>query len=148
MTEIYTMPVHLLIIKYIQLGAMLSETVLKHPIMQMIMKTRNYDLVVVDTFATEAIFGLGQHFGASTIALSAFGQSTWTNDLVGNPAAVSTVPSSASNFSCRMSLWQRLQNLLVTAYERIMLKLIHHPTQVGGSFELHKSYFVKKNYTI
>lgn len=112
------------------LGEKLSSHVLHHPSMQIIMANRSYDLVIVDIYVIEAIFGLGQHFGAPTIGVSAYGQSTWTNDLVGNPAAVSMVPSSFSNFSGRMTLWQRFLNLLVTSYERLLIMVLHHPIQV------------------
>lgn len=111
-------------------GETLSTIVLQHPNMRKLMENRHYDLIIIDIYTTEAVFGLGPHFGAPTIGVSAYGQSTWSNDLVGNPAAVSTVPSSWSNYSCVMTPWQRMINFLVTAFERVLTKLLHHPIQV------------------
>lgn len=124
-------PKSLLIPGFIIEGYTISSFVLQHPQMQRLMETRSYDLIIIEIFTSEAIFGLGQHFGAPTIAVSAFGQSTWTNDLVGNPAPLSTVPSTWSDYSTRMSLWQRSGNVLIAAYERMLIHALHHPIQVS-----------------
>lgn len=107
-----------------------STFLLQHPEIQHLMAARTYDLVVSEIMMTDAVFGLGQYFGAPTVAISMFGQSTWTNNLVGNPAPLSTVPSTFANFSTRMTMWQRLLNTVLTAFEWMMLRWMHKPIQV------------------
>lgn len=105
---------------------------LMHPHVRRLMDSRSFDLVVVEIFCSEAIIGLGQHFGAPVIGVSTFGGSKWTNDLVGSPAPLSVVPHAFSTFTDQMSLLQRLGNTATQLFETTLMTIIHHPQQVSN----------------
>lgn len=106
-----------------------SDT-LFHPNMRKLMENDAFDLVIVENFATEAVFGLGQHFEAPVIAVSTFGPSQWTNNLVGNPAPLSYIPHAFSTYPSRMSMYERMGNLLLETFETVYLNAFHFSKQV------------------
>lgn len=103
---------------------------LVHPNTRQLMRSSSFDLVIFEMFNTEALVGLGQHFGAPTITLSTYGASQQTNDLVGNPSSLSHVRYSDANYSPKMSLFNRLTNLAFETYEKIVLCYDNIPKQV------------------
>lgn len=107
-----------------------SADTLFHPNMRKLLDTGSFDLVIAENFATEAVFGLGQHFGAPVIAVSTFGPSQWTNNLVGNTAPLSYVPHAFSTYSSRMTMLERMGNLLLETIEKLYLNAFHFSQQV------------------
>lgn len=93
------------------------------------MDTQTYDLVIVEIFVSEALIGLGQHFGAPVIAVSTFGANKWTADLVGTPSPMSYVAHAFSTFSDRMTLAERVVNTLLTALETVLINVLNYPYQ-------------------
>lgn len=111
-------------------GDMFSNYTLSHPNVRHLMETRSYDLVIVEIFCSEALIGFGQHFNAPVVAVSTFGASKWTNDLVGSPSPLSYVPHAFSTFTDKMSLWERTMNTVLTVYENIFINILNFPSQV------------------
>lgn len=111
-------------------GDEFSNYTLNHPNTRKLMETRSFDLVIVEIFCTEAMLGFGQHFNEPVIAVSTFGASKWTNDLVGTPSPLSYVPHAFSTLSDKMSLKDRMINTLTTILENILINVLHHLYQV------------------
>ena len=67
------------------MGITITNFTLKHPATQKLLASgEKFDLVIVECFVSEALFGIAQHFDAPVIAVSTFGASKWTTDLVGS----------------------------------------------------------------
>lgn len=68
-----------------EMGITITNYTLNHPAtMKLLASGEKFDLIIVECFISEALFGIGQHFNAPVIALSTFGASKWTTDLVGS----------------------------------------------------------------
>lgn len=103
---------------------------LRHPRMKNLLASGSFDLVIVELFVTEALLGLGQHFGAPVIAVATVGASQWTNSLVSNPSPLSYVPHVFSAYSSKMKILDRMMNIFLETYESFMLKVFHISGQV------------------
>lgn len=111
----------------------MSNYTLNHPSIVKLIRERSttFDVVIVEQFCTESLFGFGQHFRAPVIAVSTFGASKLTNDMVGTPSPPSYVAHAFSVYSDRMSFWQRSGNMLLTIFENVLMELLHHPKQAA-----------------
>lgn len=122
----------LIIPAVIMQGQIISNFTLNHPTVRALMNDRPaFDVIVAEQFCTESLFGFGQHFDAPVIAVSTFGASKLTNDLVGTPSPPSYVAHAFSVYSDRMSFWQRSVNMLLTIFENVLMEVMHHPAQRG-----------------
>lgn len=121
---------------------------LSRPNVRNLIETASFDLVIVEMFAEQALLGLGQHFGAPIIAVSTFGASAWTNDLVGNPSPHSYVPHAFSPYASKMNLPARINNLLLDVAEKWVNLFYLYPGQVCLGFSIHMkhvNYFISKS---
>ena len=67
------------------MGITITNHTLMHPVTKKLLASgEKFDLVIVECFVSEALFGIAQHFNAPIIAMSTFGASKWTTDLVGS----------------------------------------------------------------
>lgn len=110
-------PIHALPI-YHKFTLMLTNFTLCHRAMQTLLSDANehFDVVVVEVVLTDAVLGLGQHFGAPVVGFSPL----WTWDvasLVGTPVIMSYIPNALLSFTDQMSFGQRIDNALVTIFE-------------------------------
>lgn len=111
-------------------GVNLTRSTLKDERVQAFMKSKQqFDLVICEVFLTDAMLGFGQLFDAPVIAVSSFSASIFTNDLVGTPSPLSYVHHPFSGFSTKMSLGQRIANILLTSVERGFFYNYFYPRQ-------------------
>lgn len=103
---------------------------LSRPSVSQIMANSTFDLIIVELFGEQALLGLGQHFGAPMIAVSTFGASSWTNDLVGNPSPPSYVPHAFSSYPSKMNFLERMNNLLLDGAVKVLNRFYLYPGQV------------------
>lgn len=82
---------------------------------------QSFDAIVVENLLSDALLGLGQHYNAPVIALSAFGAAKYTTDLVGTPNFASYVPFTSNHYTDRMNFWQRMYNSLSFWFEDITM---------------------------
>ncbi|XP_055308683.1 UDP-glucosyltransferase 2-like [Sitodiplosis mosellana] len=90
---------------------------------------QHFDVVVVETNLNDALLGLGMHYNAPIVAISAFGANKWTTDLVGTPIFASYVPFTLNHFTDRMTFWQRMYNSLSFWFEDIVHPVYFIPNQ-------------------
>ncbi|XP_055304714.1 UDP-glucosyltransferase 2-like [Sitodiplosis mosellana] len=90
---------------------------------------QHFDVVIVEMVLCDFLIGVGQHFNAPVIGLSAFGASKWTTDLVGTPNFASYVPHTHNHFTDRMNFWQRMYNSLTYWVEDIITLYYYLPDQ-------------------
>ena len=113
-----------------KLGENIVDLTLSNPNVQNLLKTENFDAVVIELFWVEALMGLGIHFDCPVIGLSTFSSSKWTNDLTQNPSPYSYVPHNFVSYTDEMNFYERTINTIVSQFENIYMALVHYPRQV------------------
>uniref|UniRef100_A0A2M4AIS2 Putative udp-glucuronosyltransferase r-21 n=1 Tax=Anopheles triannulatus TaxID=58253 RepID=A0A2M4AIS2_9DIPT len=87
-------------------------------------KNEQFDLVIVGYFVADYVLGLGPHFNAPTVVLFSAGMTKMTADYVGNPRAVSTVPSMLLGGRNPMGFGKRVLNFLVSGFENLISEVL------------------------
>uniref|UniRef100_A0A182MCJ8 UDP-glucuronosyltransferase n=1 Tax=Anopheles culicifacies TaxID=139723 RepID=A0A182MCJ8_9DIPT len=115
---------------YSEIGPLTSEALLQHPKMVELMESgERFDAVIVESFASEVLYGLAEHFGAHLMVFSPFGASMWTNELVGTPYPYSYIPHTFLSYTNEMSFWQRFTNALVGHADKLYYRCVFLPQQ-------------------
>lgn len=119
-----------LIMMYTDFGRFTSEFTFNHSNVQRLLNSgETFDAVIVETFLTEAIYGMAQHFNASLITYSPFGSSMWTTGLTRSPAPSSHVTSFMLEYLDKMTFRERLWNTIIDWLDRAMYRGFHLPSQ-------------------
>lgn len=114
-----------------EIGLMLTNHTLNEPhVVQLMNSGRQFDVVIVEIFLSEALIALGRHFNAkSVVGVCTFGASVWTNNLIGNPSPLSYVPHPFLGYTQEMSFGERVGNILLTTYEMLRMEYVYYPRQ-------------------
>lgn len=99
------------------------------PEVQLLMRSNvTYDLVIIETTHTDALFGLAPHFNATLIGLATCG-SDWNLDtLVGYIPSSTLEPLMPSGFKRAVTLLDRINNWVLISEEWLIHKLIFLPS--------------------
>lgn len=89
----------------------------------------SFDVVVVEELLSTSLMGFGHHFRAPLVLMSAMGPNLLHNNLFGNPAPPSYVPSLVSPYTSHMTFPQRLHNFLITAVVHVFKHLAYYPAE-------------------
>lgn len=73
---------------------------------------QEFDVIITESSRLFALYGLGQHFRAPLIVLSAYGPAKFITELDGTPSFASYVPYVYNPYSDHMTFWQRMYNSL------------------------------------
>ncbi|XP_058833854.1 UDP-glycosyltransferase UGT5-like [Topomyia yanbarensis] len=123
-------PLITLFMIYTIFGKFTSEYTLNHPnVQQLLHSGETFDVVIVETFMTEAIYGMAQHFNASLITYSPFGSSLWTAELTGTPTPTSYIPSFAMSYDDKMTFWERFWNTVIYWWDNVLYRSYYLPKQ-------------------
>ncbi|XP_062549718.1 UDP-glucosyltransferase 2-like [Armigeres subalbatus] len=123
-------PIFMLYMMYETFSEMVCKYVLKHPsVVDLLESDEKFDVVFVEAFITESLYGFAQHFDAPLIAYSTFGSCMWTNDLVGSPAPPSHVAHFLLSYTDKMTFWQRFHNTAMTIIDRLYYEQRYLPNQ-------------------
>lgn len=111
------------------IGIKHTNATLRHPAFQKLMNSpdEHFDIIILEIFLNEAMFGLAEHFKAPIIGFSTFGASKWTTDLVGTPSPPSYVPNAMLGFTDKMSFVQRVGNTLVAIFDYLYVDFVYLP---------------------
>lgn len=110
------------------MGPKMAEYVLSAPQVQsLIHSTKTFDLVIVEQFVSESLFGFAHHFKAPLIVFSSLGACEWTNGLLGNPAIPSYVPHYSIGFSTTMNFFQRMENMFLSLFDSLLREFAIFP---------------------
>ncbi|XP_062122130.1 UDP-glucosyltransferase 2-like [Drosophila sulfurigaster albostrigata] len=90
----------------------------------------HYDLIIVEVFRQDALYGFAAHFNAPIIGISTFGTDWNIDELVGNTAPLSYIPLVTTALSDYMTYWERVHNFVETTVAWLNWKLKYHPVQV------------------
>lgn len=102
-------------------------------------KTNKFDLIIVESFGTDALYGLGGHFNAPIITVSATEPTRAINDAVGNPETPSYVPNVLLSVTSQEMtfFFNRLKNYSMTMFQFIVREWLALP----GQEEIYNKYF-------
>lgn len=120
------------------MGLKLTNLTFQEPEVQKLLNSKEqFDLVIMEVFVNEAHLGFGYRFNAPIIGVGTFGASLWTCEMVGSPSPPSYVPSPFLGFTDRMTLIERIGNLLVTFFEKMYYDNFYFPKQI----DIYNQYF-------
>ncbi|KAF4519851.1 UDP-glycosyltransferase-08 [Ephemera danica] len=112
------------------MGVHTTDSVLSSPKMKELLKDkRGFDLVLVEFFLNEPVYGFAHHFKAPLVLVCPFGGFHYINDINGNPAPLSYVPNPILPFSDSMSYSERVTNTFVTLLWNIGQYFYYLPRQ-------------------
>lgn len=124
---------------------MLTASVLEDvAVKELLQGKETFDLVILETVQTEALFGLAQHFNALTIGISSYGTDRHIDELMGNISPLSFNPMLLSSHTEHMSYEQRLGNVWEACVAWLHKRLVHIPSQQN----LYNQYFPKASRTM
>ncbi|EDV93630.1 UDP-glycosyltransferase UGT5 [Drosophila grimshawi] len=124
---------------------MLTTSVLDDAAVQQLLQSEQaFDLVLLETVQTEALFGLAQHFRALTMGISSYGTDRHIDDLMGNISPLSYNPMLLSSRTDHMSYEQRLWNLWDACLSWLHKHWVHLPSQE----KLYEQYFPQASKTL
>ncbi|XP_055304713.1 UDP-glucosyltransferase 2-like [Sitodiplosis mosellana] len=116
--------------KYFEVGLDMTNWTLSSQNLREFMKiNQTFDVVVVEVCVDEALLAFGKYYNAPVVAISAFGASKWTTDLVGSPNFASYVPYTTNHYTDQMTFSQRLYNSLCYWFEDLAYPLYFIPKQ-------------------
>ncbi|XP_050092818.1 UDP-glycosyltransferase UGT5-like [Anopheles aquasalis] len=116
--------------KTYEFGHLITNQTLQHPnVRRLLSSNEKFDLVVMEAFLNDAHLGFAHHFKAPCVAVSTFGASRWTNEMVGTPSPVTYIPHPFLRFTDRMSFVERIGNVLMTVADMIAGQLLDVPVQ-------------------
>ncbi|XP_055531724.1 UDP-glycosyltransferase UGT5-like [Wyeomyia smithii] len=120
----------MLVMMYGMMPGKMYELAMEHPnVVNLLKSDEKFDVVLLESFITEQFYGLAQHFDAHLITFSAFGNSLWTNGLVGCPHPTSHLGHFLLSYTDRMTFWERFINTAFTEFDRIYYNWFYLPTQ-------------------
>ncbi|XP_061392910.1 UDP-glycosyltransferase UGT5-like [Musca vetustissima] len=107
----------------------LTEKVLKNPGVQNLLKTEQFDLVVLESVHMDALYSFARHFQAPLIGSSSFGTDPIIDELMGNMSPFSYTPLVTIGYTERMSYRQRMRNVIYQVMELFHVRWVHLPRQ-------------------
>ncbi|XP_018563256.1 UDP-glucuronosyltransferase 2B7-like [Anoplophora glabripennis] len=111
-------------------GQVITGYILAHEeVQQLIHSNETFDVVIVEQFLNEAHMGFATHFNAPLITWSSLGLSEWNSHLVGNVRPLSVNPFTQSQYTDKMTFFQRVHNTLVNSFYAIYKELVSYPAQ-------------------
>ncbi|XP_065361599.1 UDP-glucosyltransferase 2-like [Calliphora vicina] len=98
-----------------------------------------FDLVIIETLQTDALYGIAEHFGAPIIGYSSYGTDPYIDSLVNNISPMAYTPLLTGTFTERMNFKERLENMWSHILMMVHRELMHKPLHD----RIYKQYFPK-----
>ncbi|XP_044268837.1 UDP-glycosyltransferase UGT5-like [Tribolium madens] len=108
---------------------LVDRTMTNKNVQDLLKSDKKFDVVIIEDFLNEAMFGLGYHYKAPVILISATTTSDMSNYIFANPAPASYVPGMGGTLTKCMNFWQRIENVLTKSVFYGLLHLYHLPQQ-------------------
>lgn len=110
-------------------GTFVTSDIVNNPEVKEILKSENFDLIIFETFMTEALYGLGEYFNCPTVGLSSFGANTPLDLLVGNNSPISYIPTLFLQHSFEITFWHRCLNVALSLVDKMTYDYLYLPHQ-------------------
>ncbi|XP_068155755.1 UDP-glycosyltransferase UGT5 [Drosophila tropicalis] len=86
-----------------------------------------FDLVISEMLQTEPLYAFAQHFNATLMGFSSYGNDHRIDEIMGNISPLSYNPSILSPRTDRMNFWERLSNHYEYIIESLHRSVVHLP---------------------
>ncbi|KAM7361142.1 UDP-glucosyltransferase 2-like [Cochliomyia hominivorax] len=106
-----------------------TANVIKNPLVQQLMAKEKFDIILMDTFMSEALYGLGEYFNASMIGISSYGTFPFLDSMVGNISPLSIIPSLFLQHTFDQTFWQRCLNVALYMVDLTIYEILYLPHQ-------------------
>ncbi|XP_049545914.1 UDP-glycosyltransferase UGT5-like [Anopheles darlingi] len=106
-----------------------NSTLTSPAVQKLLNSDESFDLLVMEVFLDDVFLGFADRFNCPVVGMSTFGASTWVNALTGSPQPLSYVPHPMTAFTDRMNFWERLGNVMFTAFDEILMASAGIPVQ-------------------
>ncbi|XP_065368887.1 UDP-glucosyltransferase 2-like [Calliphora vicina] len=110
-------------------GVLVTSDIINNPSVKEIMKHEQFDLIIFETFMTEALYGLGEYFNAPMVGISSFGTSTSLDKLVGNVSPTSFIPTLFIQHIFEVTFLHRFLNVALSLVDKMTYDLLYLPHQ-------------------
>lgn len=113
-----------------KLGAFVANSTLGSKGVQKLMNSnQTFDIIICEAFAIEAFLGFSHHFHAPVISLSTLGASGFTAQMAEFPGSQSYIPNLFLPYTDKMTLLERIFNIMTETIERLLYEWYHIPIQ-------------------
>ncbi|KAH8242766.1 hypothetical protein KR032_001882, partial [Drosophila birchii] len=92
-------------------------------------KVGKYDLLLVEQFHNEGALMLGHLYQVPVISIATFAYANYFSQVFGFITPLSYVPNVFLSCTDRMTLWQRLENVIIGATEDLQREVFYYPEQ-------------------
>uniref|UniRef100_T1PAT9 UDP-glucuronosyltransferase n=1 Tax=Musca domestica TaxID=7370 RepID=T1PAT9_MUSDO len=116
-------------IDFAEFGERVTSNIFENPHVKDVMKTEQFDLVIVEVLMSESLLGLGEYFKAPVVAVSTFGTISFIDYLVGNVSPLSYIPHMSLPYKNPMSVWQRCVNVISELIDNFLVNYFILPSQ-------------------
>uniref|UniRef100_A0A1I8NDU2 UDP-glucuronosyltransferase n=1 Tax=Musca domestica TaxID=7370 RepID=A0A1I8NDU2_MUSDO len=116
-------------IDFAEFGERVTSNIFENPQVKNVMKTEQFDLVIVEVLMSESLLGLGEYFKAPVVAVSTFGTISFIDYLVGNVSPLSYIPHMSLPYKNPMSVWQRCVNVISELIDNFLVNYFILPSQ-------------------
>lgn len=110
-------------------GTFVTSDIVNNPEVKEILKNEKFDLIIFETFMTEALYGLGEYFNCPMVGLSSFGANTPLDLLVGNNSPISYIPTLFLQHSFEITFWHRCLNVALSLVDKMTYDYLYLPHQ-------------------
>ncbi|XP_023302656.2 UDP-glycosyltransferase UGT4-like [Lucilia cuprina] len=110
-------------------GVFVTSDIINNPSVKEIMQHEQFDLIIFETFMTEALYGLGEHFNAPMVGMSSFGTTSALDTLVGNISPISFIPTLFIQHLFEVTFMHRCLNVALSAVDKMIFDLLYLPHQ-------------------
>lgn len=96
-------------------------------VQQLMRSGETFDLVIAEVLHTESLFGFAQHFNATLMGFSTYGNDFYIDELMGNISPMAYNPLISSPRSNPMNFVERLENNWEVWVEQLVHVFFHYP---------------------
>ncbi|XP_052842196.1 UDP-glycosyltransferase UGT5 [Drosophila gunungcola] len=115
------------------MGAHSTDFAFEQPEIQAVINDKNkvgkYDLLLAEQFYNEGALILGYLYQIPIITVSTFGHANYLSQLFGIVSPWSYVPHAYMPYTDRMTLWERIGNVAISAAEDLSREFSYYPNQ-------------------
>ncbi|XP_037952730.1 UDP-glucosyltransferase 2-like [Teleopsis dalmanni] len=121
------------------IGLSMCPNVFRNKEIQKLLKSseEKFDLIIIELFLAESLYGLARHFNAPIVGLSTFGTTSFIDRVVGNTSPPSFLPSVFTPFDTKMTYRERLSNFIQIGIDNLYYNFFYLPKQE----EIYKQFF-------
>lgn len=110
-------------------SALVTTNIIRNPQVKELMEIGEFDMIMLDTFMNEALYGFGEYFKAPMVGISNFATLSTVDLMVGNISPISFIPNLFIQHIFEVTFWQRCLNLALYVVDKMTQEVLQLPHQ-------------------